>query len=213
MNSKQKVENAFGMSLDKVIKDLHWKQEISINELSKRTPLTRQSFASLIRLNGIKVRTVQQATKLTKNKGENHWAFGKRKESDSRIMKHSARMLKKNPMKKRINTAVRAKSIAKTYRKKPWPQESVFIKFLKKNNIPFIFQYPIGPYIIDFFIKPNFCIEIDTTDKWGKERRNAAEKKDKYLLKRQYKVIRINKRFVGDSSFIRDVLAANDIVL
>lgn len=214
LSSKDKIEKYFKMPFEMVIKELHLKQKISLNELSKRCEINRNSITSIAKKNGLKTRSVKEATRLTKNKGENHWAYGKTKENCKAFKKHSDRMKQKNPS---YNLEMLTKSAVKraeTFRKNPWPQEVMFENILKEHKVEYIFQYPIKSFIIDFFIEDiSLCIEIDSVWKWGKIRRSHAEKKDKILKSLGYNVLRIDKRLLKDKKNILDILKANNVIV
>jgi very-short-patch-repair endonuclease len=212
-----KVEKAlrdrFNMSLEDVIQKMHWERKISINEISKRAGVIRQSLMHTCKVKGIKLRDVSEATKLTKNKGANHWAYGLRKENDPRIKSHSVRMKRRNPV---LNPTTREKmseSISETFRNNPWPQEVAFAKFLEMTGIRFLDQYVIGPYIIDFFIPSlNLCIEVDTRRHWGHHKRFRSKEKDEYLTANGFTVLRVTKDWALEFSRIGEILLADKFV-
>lgn len=192
--------------------NLHNNDKISLNELSKNFNIIRQSLSSLLRRHGFKTRSVKDACALTKNKGKNHWAYGLTKETNDLFLEHSKRMKLKNPTRDIETRSKAAVTRARYFKKNLWPQEVSFKQILDKYSIKYEFQYPIGPYIIDFFIlDKNTCIEIDSTSKWGTKRRNAAKVKDEYLFKLGYKMIRLNKNNILKDSTI-NILNANNII-
>ncbi len=67
--------------------------------------------------------------------------------------------------------------------------EYIFHIILEKNNIPFQFQFKIGPYRVDFLIAGSLIFEGDGPH--HKHQREYDEKRDKYLEKMGYKVIRM----------------------
>lgn len=65
--------------------------------------------------------------------------------------------------------------------------ETAFFNFLASNKINFEFQYPIGPYVADYLINTDVVLELD-----GPQHDKVRdEKRDKYLRKLGYRVIRI----------------------
>jgi very-short-patch-repair endonuclease len=166
------------------------------------------------KVNGIKLRSHRDSVNIAPNKGKDHWAYGKTKETHPLYRWASQRMKKDNPSFNMVTSERITRSKALTYRKNPWPQESAFRNLLKQLNISFIFQHPITPYIIDFYIPhKNLCIEIDSTDKWGTERSAAAKKKDLFLLENGFTVLRINKSKLKNIVFISDIFRTYDLIV
>jgi very-short-patch-repair endonuclease len=104
-----------------------------------------------------------------------------------------------------------SQSIAEHFKNNPLPQEKKFQKMAKRFGLSVSTQVPIGPYVVDF-VSGSFCIEIDSTSKWGTERRKAAAKKDVWLSDRGFKVIRINKDWLSDSNRIWEILLAHNLI-
>ena len=208
-----KIELHFKMSFKDIINNLHLKNKVSIKQLSLQSKVSRAVFQEHAKRLNLPLRSIQEANKLTLNKGINHWAFGKNK-SNSLIHKaHSKRMREHNPMKQNSALIKMAKSNAIHFKNNPLPQELIFKNILKSFNIKHIFQYPINRYVIDFFIpKLNLCIEIDSTHKWGKTRRNKAAIKDKFLSEKGFKILRICKKLLTDKSRIINILYTNNII-
>lgn len=67
--------------------------------------------------------------------------------------------------------------------------ELIFGNFLKRNNIPFKFQYKIGRYRADFLIDDSLVVELDGPQ--HNNRKEYDEIRDKYIRKLGYKVLRI----------------------
>ena len=67
----------------------------------------------------------------------------------------------------------------------------VFYEILKENNIPFQFQYPIGPYIVDYLVKDFLALELDGPLHEKEGQKAHDKRKDKYLNRMGYKVLRI----------------------
>lgn len=210
----KKAEQFFGMPFSEIINVLHLKEKISLNELSKRSGISRQSLAYSAKRLGLKIRSVQEATKLTPNKGDKHFAYGKRKEFDSFAKMHSDRMKKNNPIKNKISQEKRAKSMSRSLIKMNLPQENKFSEILNLNEVEYERQSAFGPYNLDFYLPSfNLAIEIDSTSKWGKKRKVAAKKRDSYMLTvHGIKTLRINKDMLYDSEFIINILKTNDII-
>lgn len=188
MNCRYKeIESFFKMPFAKIISELHMRQSRSIHSLVKESGISHTSFVNLARSLGIELRTHKQSSRLN--------------------------MSLNNPTHNVAAKEKRARTLKRAYSKSLWPQEIVFKKILDKQSVRYEMQSPIGPYNIDFFLKDiRLCIEIDSTDKWGKERRAAANKKDKVLIGLGYKVLRINKRKLTDLLFINNILKANNVI-
>jgi very-short-patch-repair endonuclease len=67
--------------------------------------------------------------------------------------------------------------------------EYIFHEILEKNQIPFRFQVKIGHYRVDFLIAGSIIFEGDGPH--HKQQREYDEKRDKYLERMGYKVIRM----------------------
>ena len=65
--------------------------------------------------------------------------------------------------------------------------EWVFYGILSKNNIPFKYQYKIGPYIADFLINNFLVLEIDGPN----HNQDKDDRRDKYMGKMGYEILRI----------------------
>lgn len=202
---KLEIESFFKMPFDQIIKELHWNQRRSINSLSEESGISRYTLTTLAKNHKLKLRGNDR--KVTSGKGKNHWNYGN-KDPDQ-----SNRMRINNPA-KNIDVAIRiTKTRADYYRKNQWPQEIEFGKLLKKLGVVALEQHPIGIYTIDFYLEPmRIAIEIDSSDKWGAEKRLAAKKRDTSLSEIGIKTIRINKRFVSDSDRIINILKTNNII-
>jgi len=213
MTSQERLEKFFNMPLQQIIDDLHWKQNKSIKWLSDQSSVCRKTITKICNENNIKIRTHRESTLITDHRGNNHWAFGLNKDNSIIHKRNSERMKIKNPS---YNLDAQTKAALKRseyFKKNPLPQEIFFKNILNKLNIDFIFQYPIGPYVIDFFIpKINLCIEIDSSNKWCKKKRKAALNKDVFLKKENLKILRISKDKIGLDDFVLNILKSNNII-
>lgn len=75
--------------------------------------------------------------------------------------------------------------------------ERIFYNILEENNIQFNFQYPIGPYKIDFLIAKAIIFEGD-----GQQHRKTKQRDDKrdaYLEQMGYVVMRVEWTLVAMS--------------
>jgi very-short-patch-repair endonuclease len=184
------------MSFTDVINKIHWEQKKSINELSKSCGVCRTTFIEYAKTFNLKLRNIQDATKINPPTGKRNWMTGRNK-NNCKVCKAKSDLMKKNNPGNNDSIRIKmSKSMACFFKQNPLPQEIVFRETLDKNNVEYIFQHPINRYIIDFFIPhKKLCIEIDTLSKWGKTRRIRAAIKDKFLSDAGYFVLRINKYF------------------
>ena len=212
---EKQVLDFFKIPLEQVIKEMHFKKEISLNELSKMSGISRQSIKNCCDRLGIQTRSIKEATALTKNKGPNHFMWGKTKESCVLALASSNRMKKRNPIKNKNVAIKRANSISKTFSDNLLKQEIKFKNILDENGIKYEIQKPIDKYNLDFFIPDkNLGIEIDSTAKWGKQRKEKAKVRDDNLMKYFcIKTLRIDKRLLDKKSTIIDILKTNNIII
>jgi very-short-patch-repair endonuclease len=212
MRALDKIEQHFALSFDEIISQLHWEKKKSLLSLSKECNVSRDVFQRECKRRGLKLRNIQEATKLTNTSGELHWAFGLRKETHEWAKKSSERLKKKNPARDPLAKERRAVSISQTFQRKPWPQEVLMLEILQAIGLTPRCQYPIKEFVLDFFLADkNICIEVDTTSKWGKERRAKAAQRDKILLDLGIKTIRFNKDKLSIAT-VKDILLANNII-
>lgn len=211
----EKIEKHFNMPFPNVINDLHWKKGLSIKRLSSECGVSRDTFDKNAKRLNLKLRKHRDSIILDipNRAGKNHWAYGKRKDNSEWCRMHSDRMKKDNPCSNGDILRKKQESTAIIYRNNMLPQEKAFAQILDKYSVKHEAQYVIDSYIIDFFIPSlNLCLEIDSTDKWGKERRKAAQKKDLFLSKKGYLILRINKRHLKDKDHILNVLKTNNVI-
>ena len=69
--------------------------------------------------------------------------------------------------------------------------ERIFYVKLKERQIPFHFQYPVGPYCADFLIKEILDLEIDGSQHNFSEQYRKDQKRNSYFQKMGYKVLRV----------------------
>lgn len=212
MTALEKIEKHFNMSFNSIIKVLHWDKQISILQLSKKCGISRDVFHRECKKREIKLRSVSESRILFAQRGDEHWAYGLRKESSKWAKAASLRMKKHNPSN---NVLIREKmslTMSEIFKNNPYPQEIKTIKILNLLKIKYEFQKPIGTYIVDFFIfKNSICLEIDSTSKWGKERKYRAKVKDDFLKSLNFNVIRINKNHIT-LNLIANILKANNVI-
>lgn len=212
----QQIENHFKSTFREVIERLHWDERRTIFDLSAECGISRDTFQRQAKKHGLRLRSVGEAKKVSKRgKGKDHWAFGLRKDRDDWARMHSERMLKNNPSKSKTIREQMSRGMSQAFRNKPWPQEKLFGKHLEELGIShrFIFQHPIGSYVIDFFdASARVCIEIDSTDKWGTVRREHARTRDSFLERNGYRVVRINKRHLTNTANTKEILRKHSVI-
>ena len=69
--------------------------------------------------------------------------------------------------------------------------EEILYKKLTLENIPFHFQYPVGPYCADFLVKEILDLELDGPQHKELNQREHDVKRDKYFMRMGYKVLRV----------------------
>lgn len=212
MNRLEKIELYFKMPFADVINKLHLEQKRSLLSLSQESGVGRDAFQKQCEKLGLNLRGIKEARDLSALRGENHWAHGLTKETHEMYARHSDRMNKNNPSKNKKTRSKMSKSIAKHFKSNPLPQEIEFEKYLKTFNLKYVFQHPVEQYIADFFLPDfNIVLEVDSTYKWGKDRKNEAEKRDLILLTKGIKTIRFNKALLT-REYIFNILKTNNIV-
>lgn len=172
----------------------------------------------------IRVRKNAESTKKTINEmfkcGKiKVWSKGLRKGNDLRVLKCSLRMIKNNPVKSMEVRNKISKSILKLYKNKPEILEnrkpsginqftgvfsSLELKIKNKLNklgIKFHHNFKIGRYWADFLILNKVVIECDG-EYWHPIGNVHDKIKDKYLIKRGYKVIRIRENKIQNVDMI-----------
>jgi len=210
---KTALEKFYGLPLKKIFQVHHIKNKKTMLQISKETGLIRQSIMHCCKANGVKFRTLTQHHKdLPHPSGKSHWAFGKTKKTSEAYRKHSQAMIANNPIHDPKAAAKRARTIGKTFRKKPLPQEVAFRKKLRGFGLKFRSQYAIGEYTIDFFLPLHkVCIEVDSSWKWDKKRYQDAARRDKKLALLGYKTVRFNKLFLDRADPILKELASHSV--
>jgi very-short-patch-repair endonuclease len=67
--------------------------------------------------------------------------------------------------------------------------EAIFYSILDDADIPFAFQYDIGPYRVDFLIDGHLILEIDGSH--HSQRKEYDANRDRYLERMGYEVLRV----------------------
>lgn len=210
LESLKLIENTFKIPFEKVINDLHINEGISILRIAKQAKVTRFIIYNLCKDFNLKTNSCAESA-IHKYKFFKHWADGTNKANSKAARMASERMKSNNPSKNKKYSHKRALTMEQIFVKKILPQELIFKNILDNNSVKFVMQKAIGPYNVDFLVG-KLVIEIDSTDKWGVERRMSALKKDTYLRSLGYKVLRINKRHLGDMVHTINVLKTNNVI-
>lgn len=78
--------------------------------------------------------------------------------------------------------------------------ESIFCDILFENNIRFNFQHNIGPYRVDYLFDNNVILEGDGPHHYHPRQKEYDIKRDKYLRRKGYKVLRCDWDMVAAMS-------------
>lgn len=164
---------------NEIIKD-YTENYFSIKEISKKYEI--KSTYWIRKLLGSKIRTFSEAGKIAHSKYPD--SFKLSKEAKNKIRKARLKWMKEHPEK----TAWRLKNMS-------YP-EKCFKNLLESNGIDKKYliyrEYPVFPYFIDFaFINEKVAIEIDGSQHLEENRKNKDSKKDKLLISKGWKILRI----------------------
>jgi very-short-patch-repair endonuclease len=206
MSAQETIEKHFNMNFIDVINILHWKNRKSIKSLSVECGISRDTFSKLAFKYNLKLRTIQEACKLTPTKGEKHWSWGKKRPECSERMKLN------NPSFNIDTLTKMAVSKSKHLLKNPLPAELLTISILEKLNVVFEFQKPINRYVIDFFIPLfNLCLEVESNDKWDTTKKKRAAIKKNNLERLGYNVFNMPRVKISDE-YILNILDTFNII-
>ena len=183
-SSEEKIKDKLGNDFISAIRKLHNEENKSILKISKMCDVSRDTIYKLCKKHDIKTNTCKEAaTVRDDNKGEKHWAYGKKRPDASERMKRN------NPANNNQSLIKMAISKANFLKNNTLPKEQEVIDILDKLGIKYIFQHPFNRYVIDFFFPScNLCIEVESMDKWGKTKRERAATKRAFLEKNELKV-------------------------
>lgn len=182
-----------------VIKRRHWAGGESIAAIERSLGIGKSVLSFWCKRHGIAVRTKEAQCSITnsditlKPRGAKHWAWGRRKETDTWAAIHSDRMLKHNPMTVESLREKASRSLALLYRDTPTDAEAVMLKILARCSVAFVFQHCVGKYIIDFaFPAQMLGLEIDGK---GHARRRTTHDipRDGWLIEQGWKIIRVRQ--------------------
>jgi very-short-patch-repair endonuclease len=69
--------------------------------------------------------------------------------------------------------------------------ERILCGILEDNNIPYRYQYKIGPYFADYLLAGDIVLELDGLSHINDIQKQKDAKRDKYMRRMGYRVIRI----------------------
>lgn len=182
----------------------------SLRSIERSLGIGKTTLCAWCKRHGIPVRSKSEQAKITnrlpevvaKRAGVNHWCYGKARPDSS------ARMIARNPTRMAGVKARAASSKAASWRDKPTAHESLLLSLLAGNE--FAFQYAVGPYVLDFaFPRCMVGVELD-----GKVHDSAARKasdliRDKWLIERGWKIIRLRQKHLRRPEKFLRVLVEN----
>ena len=154
---------------------------LSIGEICKKYNMSSKSYISNYVLSG-KTRSVSEAGKLAHKKYTE--SFRHTEETKKKMREKRLAWMKANPEK----TAWRLKNMS-------YP-EKCFQKILEDNGLDKKYliyrEYSAFPYFIDFaFINEKLAVEIDGSQHLEEERKKRDEEKDKLLMSKGWRILRI----------------------
>lgn len=186
--------------VERLIRDRHWDRGESIRAIERSLGLGKTVLSNWCRRHGIAVRPrVAQAAITNRDnpnrvRGERHWAYGRRKETDAWAARHSERMRGRNPMSDLATLTRRNEAWAATMRRQPTYAEAALIGMFEAARVPFVFQYPHGRYIIDFaFPAYRVALEIDGKNHGSRGRQAHDGPRDRRLVEEGWKVLRVRQ--------------------
>src|ERR1043166_691684 len=158
--------------VEDLIKAEHWEQGRSLRAIEKRHGITTSLLVHWCKRHGILFRSQFDSLRVYKQtaegrakqpRGEQHWAHGRRKESDPFFAKHSQRMSIANPATDYTIMTRMMAGRAGYLRKHPTPAEQRILETWPACQAGgMVFQYPLGIYILDFAFPPmKVALEID----------------------------------------------------
>lgn len=158
-----------------------YKNGLSIGEICKKYNMSSKSYISNYVLSG-KTRSLSESIKMAHKKYSE--SFKHTEETKKKMREKRLAWMKKHPE----QTAWRLKNMS-------YP-EKCFQKILEDNGLDKKYliyrEYSVFPYFIDFaFINEKLAVEIDGSQHLEKERKKRDEEKDKLLMSKGWRILRI----------------------
>ena len=164
---------------EQIIKD-YVENYLSLRELCEKYNINSKTF--LRKLIGKKIRTTSEANEIAHRKYPDR--YKQTEESKSKIREARLKWMKEHPE----QTAWRQKNMS-------YP-EKCFKKILEDNGFDtkylIIREYSVFPYFVDFaFVYEKLAVEIDGSQHLKKDRKKKDDEKDKLLISKGWRVLRI----------------------
>jgi very-short-patch-repair endonuclease len=158
-----------------------YKNGLSIGEICKKYNMSSKSYISNYVLSG-KTRSLSESIKMAHKKYSE--SFKHTEETKKKMREKRLAWMKEHPE----QTAWRLKNMS-------YP-EKCFQKILEDNGLDKKYliyrEYSVFPYFIDFaFINEKIAIEIDGSQHLEEERKKRDEEKDKLLMSKGWRILRI----------------------
>lgn len=158
-----------------------YKNGLSIGEICKKYNMSSKSYISNYVLSG-KTRSLSESIKMAHKKYSE--SFKHTEETKKKMREKRLAWMKEHPE----QTAWRLKNMS-------YP-EKCFQKILEDNGLDKKYliyrEYSVFPYFIDFaFINEKLAVEIDGSQHLEEERKKRDEEKDKLLMSKGWRILRI----------------------
>jgi len=183
-------------SVERLICAEHFGRGKALRSIERELGFGKSTLSAWCKRHGIAVRTKEQQVAISnrlpevvaKRSGAKHWAYGKRKETDEWARSSSERMTQKNAYLKPGAANKAAKGRAKDWRERPRSEYEVLVRdMLADFGARFVYQHPVGPYVIDFALPLELvALEIDS----GARRADHGLPRDRWLVKQGWVVVR-----------------------
>jgi very-short-patch-repair endonuclease len=122
--------------------------------------------------------------------GEQHWLFGKTKDTSEHAAMHSRRMTADNPVHRPGMLEQRAQSRSVEFASAPTVHEQLMLCLLNGWGIDFEFQFPVGKYILDFAF-PKHMVNLELDGRGHASRKLQDVSRDTFLCSQGWTVCRV----------------------